>query len=228
MSSVHLVGDYVFQKLGGEQAELGYIKEDENTGTYVFWVKDYDGKVLGSPGVYIRGDEWPTLVEARESVLESVSVRLAGLRWMELIKFMRSVGVGYGFLAMKFDETEMEEFFSEHIKKVIPKELGYEVMDLKDFHRAGNLIENMRNTIERAKFVIADLTHDNNGAYWESGFAEGKGIPVIYICEKKKFDKYGTHFDTRSLMTVLWSMDEPERFEKELTDTIRRSLKSNN
>ena len=39
--------------------------------------------------------------------------------------------------------------------------------------------------IRDAKFVIADLTHDNNGAYWEAGYAEGLGKPVIYICEKE-------------------------------------------
>ena len=33
-----------------------------------------------------------------------------------------------------------------------------------------------------------NLSDDNNGAYWEAGYAEGLGIPVIYICEESKFD----------------------------------------
>ena len=82
----------------------------------------------------------------------------------------------------------------------------------------------MRTTIKQSKFVIADLTHDNNGAYWEAGYAEGIGIPVIYICEREKFNREKTHFDTNHLTTVLWSMDETDRFEKDLTDTLRCSL----
>jgi len=48
--------------------------------------------------------------------------------------------------------------------------------------------------IRTARFVIADLTHDNNGAYFEAGFAEGLGLPVIYTCEAGKFDAKKTHF----------------------------------
>ena len=39
--------------------------------------------------------------------------------------------------------------------------------------------------VRDAAFVISDLTHDNSGAYWEAGYAEGLGKPVIYICEEK-------------------------------------------
>ncbi len=46
--------------------------------------------------------------------------------------------------------------------------------------------------IRDAKFVIADLTHGNDGAYWEAGYAEGLGKPVAYICEKEEFKKRAT------------------------------------
>ena len=62
----------------------------------------------------------------------------------------------------------------------------------------------MRVKIRDAKFVIADLTHDNNGAYWEAGYAEGLGKPVVYICEKTKFEdkNNGTHFDVNHCTTL--------------------------
>ena len=231
MSSKHLLGNRVIQKVGGKEAELGYIGKDKSTGSYVLWLKDHDGVFMGNRGSYVRGDEWPTLAEAKEKVLTSTSANLAHWSWMQSVdtsRLRQSIGVGYGFLAMQFNECEMEKFFLKHIKQVIPRELGYEVIDLRDISMAGNVVEIMRNTIEGSKFVIADLTHDNSGAYWESGYAEGKGIPVIYVCEREKFEREKTHFDTSHLTTVPWSMDEPERFEKELTDTIRRSLESNN
>ena len=48
-----------------------------------------------------------------------------------------------------------------------------------------------------------DLTHGNRGAYWEAGYAEGLGKPVIYTCEQAKFAE-GSHFDTNHHLHVLW------------------------
>jgi hypothetical protein len=40
--------------------------------------------------------------------------------------------------------------------------------------------------------VVADLSRNNDGGYFEVGFAEGLGLPVIYTCEAGKFDKEKT------------------------------------
>jgi nucleoside 2-deoxyribosyltransferase len=68
--------------------------------------------------------------------------------------------------------------------------------------------------------VIADLTHDNNGAYWEAGFAEGLGRPVIYTCRKQKWDATKSHFDTSHLNTIIWD----PIWDTRLTATIRATL----
>ncbi len=201
-----------------KQGELGYIGLDENTGTYVLWLKDHDGVFLNPPGSYIRGDEWATLSEAKKNAPHSASARLAHLVWI------KSMPHRYGFLAMQFDTPETEKLASEHIKPVISRTLGYEVYDLRNVAKAGIIDEIMRTTIASSKFVIADLTYDNNGAYWEAGFAEGIGLPVIYICEREKFERTKTHFDTNHLTTVLWSMNDTDQFEIELAETLRRSL----
>ncbi len=59
--------------------------------------------------------------------------------------------------------------------------------------------------IRRSKFVVADLTEGNHGAYWEAGLAEGLSKPVIYTCERGYFDSNRTHFDTNHRQTVVWS-----------------------
>jgi nucleoside 2-deoxyribosyltransferase len=65
-------------------------------------------------------------------------------------------------------------------------------------------------------FLIADLSDNNEGAYWEAGFAEGLGKPVFYICcEKDPSDPTKdkkTHFDTNHRHTVRWNAD-PASFE---------------
>ena len=95
---------------------------------------------------------------------------------------------------------------------------------MRDIARAGIIDNIMRAEICDAAFVVIDLTHDNSGAYWEAGYAEGLGKPVIYICEKSKFDEAKTHFDTNYCTTVLWTASDGEGFQDQFVATLRRSL----
>ncbi|MBT55660.1 MAG: hypothetical protein CMF72_19960 [Mameliella sp.] len=130
----------------------------------------------------------------------------------------------YGFLAMKFGDTKLEEFASATIKKSCAEDLGYEIQDVRDIAQAGIIDNILREQIRGCKFAIVDLTHDNPGAYWEAGYAEGLGKPVIYICERNKFSEKKTHFDTNHCTTVLWDSSETEHFRDEFVATVRRSL----
>ena len=130
----------------------------------------------------------------------------------------------YGFIAMEFDDSDLEPFVYDVVKPTVKTATGYDLVDMRDVAEAGIIDNIMRIRIREARFVIVDLTHDNNGAYWEAGYAEGLGKPVIYICEKTKFDRDKTHFDTNHCTTVPWSRDDVEQFKLELGATLRRSL----
>ena len=123
---------------------------------------------------------------------------------------------------MKFGEPALEEFVREVVKPAVG-EIGYGLVDMRDVARAGVIDDIMRVQIRDSAFVIADLTHGNPGAYWEAGYAEGLGKPVIYICEKAAFE-HGTHFDTNHCTTIPWTKGDGEGFRKELIATLRRSL----
>ncbi len=82
----------------------------------------------------------------------------------------------------------------------------------------------MRVEIRASDFVVADLTHDNLGAYWEAGYAEGLGKPVIYTCKRSKFDSTKTHFDTNHHLTIIWDEADSEDAGLQLTETIRATL----
>ena len=130
----------------------------------------------------------------------------------------------YGFIAMQFDDPELDPFVKDVVKPAVKEGVGYDLVDMRDVGRAGIIDNIMRTQIRDAAFVIVDLTHDNSGAYWEAGYAEGLGKPVLYICEKTKFDERKTHFDTNHCLTVPWSKDDEESFKRELIATLRRSL----
>lgn len=133
------------------------------------------------------------------------------------------------FMAMKYDDTTLEKIFNEVIKGAVLK-TGFEIRKLEEEKRAGLIDDKLRVEIRRSKFLIADLTHDNNGAYWEAGFAEGLEMPVIYICEESKFNDKSktTHFDTNHHLTVLWKDDNEglKKFAEDLKATIRATLPS--
>ena len=130
----------------------------------------------------------------------------------------------YGFIAMQFNDSELDSLIATIVKPAIKDRLGYDLIDLRDAARAGVIDNIMRIQIRDAAFVIADLTHDNRGAYWESGYAEGLGKPVVYICERTKFENASSHFDTNHCTTITWSKDDPAGFINVLIATLRRTL----
>ncbi|MEQ1548770.1 MAG: hypothetical protein ABL918_09005 [Chakrabartia sp.] len=130
---------------------------------------------------------------------------------------------GYGFLAMMFGDEPLELLAQNHLKPAI-RNLGFELVDMRDVAEPGIIDNIMRMRIRDADFIIVDLTHDNSGAYWEAGYAEGLGKPVLYICEKNKFESSKPHFDVNHCTTVMWTDDDPEDFCKRLLATLRRAL----
>lgn len=157
--------------------------------------------------------------------VRSLDLTLEGWSRYSTLKSGRFAGK-YGFLALQFGEPEEahETFFREHLKPGVKEGLGYDVFDMRDLARVGIIDNVMREKIRDAAFVLVDLTHNNSGAYWEAGFAEGLGKPVLYLCEKAKFKADKSHFDTNHLTTVTWDTSEPATFIADLTATLRRSL----
>jgi nucleoside 2-deoxyribosyltransferase len=97
-------------------------------------------------------------------------------------------------MAMGYGNAHVDRAFSGFIGAVA--QTGFELRRLDQKPKAGLIDLRMRVEIRSAKFLVADLTDENRGAYWEAGFAEGLGKKVYYTCEASKFDKAKTHFDT--------------------------------
>lgn len=127
------------------------------------------------------------------------------------------------FMAMKFGDSNLDAIVATVFKHAV-RQTGFELYKLVDKPKAGPIDDRMRVEIRTSRFLIADLTHENAGAYWEAGFAEGLGKPVIYTCEKEKFDKDKTHFDTNHQLTIKWDKNNPEEAAEELKATIRATL----
>src|SRR3546814_6646778 len=82
-------------------------------------------------------------------------------------------GAAYGwhsFMAMPFNKPNVDEMLP-HIRQAV-KETGFVLRRIDDDPKAGLIDDQLRVEIQAARFLIADLTYDNNGAYWEAGYAE--------------------------------------------------------
>lgn len=149
-------------------------------------------------------------------------LKMAGWRrFDELTK--RIVNSHTAFMAMKFNDPTLDRVLIDCFKPAVAR-AGFTLRALNEAQPAGLIDNQIRVAIRTARFLVADLTHDNNGAYFEAGFAEGIGIPVIYTCEVNKFKDKKTHFDTNHMKTVPWDIGKLDEAGRELTATIRNTL----
>ena len=167
----------------------------------------------------VRHDDGASVIQEE---LLSVTLSLDG--WQEYQRAKRGGFDGnYGFVALQFNDPELDDLLAT-TKAAVRDEMGYDLIDMRDIEQAGLIDNIMRHQIANAAFVLADLTHGNPGAYWEAGYAEGLGKPVVYICRKDVFDSRKTHFDTNHCTTIPWTSDDSQGFCDRLIATLRRSL----
>jgi hypothetical protein len=145
-------------------------------------------------------------------------------RYQELERGVSSTNTK-AFMAMKFNDAKLDNMLKNYFQPAV-ESTGFSLQKLDDNPVAGLIDDRMRVEIRLSRFLIADLSHGNAGAYWEAGYAEGLGKPVIYTCEKSVFEdeEKKPHFDTNHHLTVVWDEGEPEKAAEKLKATIRATV----
>ncbi len=167
----------------------------------------------------IRQLEDHGLIE-NESTMGVWHARLTFNGWQHYEQLKREVVESRtAFMAMPFRDEHLDPIYRKCFRPAV-KATGFILRRLDEDAAAGSIINRLRVEIRRGRFLLAELSGNNAGVYWEAGFAEGLGRPVIYTCEKGQ----ETHFDTRQLLTVFWSEDDLESAAQQLKDTIRATL----
>lgn len=129
----------------------------------------------------------------------------------------------FAFMAMQFNDDALNSVFRDCFVPAVER-TGFELRDLTDRQGAGLIDDQLRVALRNCRFVVADVTHGNNGAYWEAGFAEGLGKPVIYTCRENEWTERKVHFDTNHLVTIIWSPNDLNLAADRLAATIRATL----
>lgn len=160
-----------------------------------------------------------------ESIPE-LSLTIDGWKYFKKQNYTRGESLKI-FMAMKYVNEENPLFLMvERAYRLAAKATGFNLTILTDKPKAGLIDDRLRVEIRTSSLVIADLSYENNGAYWEAGMAEGLGIPVIYSCEKSVFDNEETkpHFDTNHYSTLIWENDKFSEAKEKLIIMIRATL----
>ena len=132
------------------------------------------------------------------------------------------------FMAMQFGDKDIDQFYEDHLKPLINK-MGFTLNKLEAI--AGDTIDNqIRVAIRDARFIIADISRGNKGAYFEAGYAEGLGKTVIYTCDKKTFEEKDDrhikpHFDINHMPIYVWDLDDINGKTKTELNGIKASIR---
>jgi nucleoside 2-deoxyribosyltransferase len=125
---------------------------------------------------------------------------------------------------MPFSDTrELQAVYRDHVKPVIER-LGLKCERADDIYDVSGIMQSVWDCINRARFVVADLTERNANVFYELGIAHTLGKPVIMITQSIEF----VPFDLRHLRCITYSYTPRGAAQLELTleRTIRTILGS--
>lgn len=104
------------------------------------------------------------------------------------------------FVAMKFG-ARLKAAYDIGIKPAI-EEAGYKAVRIDEVEHTDLIDDRIIAEIRECRFLVADLTTQNQGVYYESGFARGLGKLVILTC--RKADAKNVHFDSEHYNQIRW------------------------
>jgi hypothetical protein len=149
-------------------------------------------------------------------------LRLTPKGWAKLTGIGDQV-TDQGFIAMAFRAVFADEVLRKGLVVGIVG-AGYNPMRIDSKEHSNRIDDEIVAEIRKSRFVVADLTGKNAGAYFEAGFAMGLGKPVIWTCQQTDIDTGNVHFDTRQYSIVPWTPNEWTDFAKRLTQRIEATL----
>lgn len=148
---------------------------------------------------YLRALEERKLL-TKETVIWRVIITAAG--WDYLDRHASDLEEKtQGFVAMSFSGA-MKPMWTEAIKPAI-QNAGYTAYRVDEEPHSDNIIFKIMAEIKNSRFVVADVTEQKNGVYFEAGYALGLGLPVIWCVRKD--DAKNVHFDTAQYNQIRWA-----------------------
>lgn len=149
------------------------------------------------------------------TVLKKHEVLLTPKGYARVDELQKNTSNGRNVLvAMSFHDTDkLREAIREGITAA-----GYVAIFIDEVQHNDFITPELLKHIRDSRFVVVDLTHQNNGAYFEEGYAMGLGKPVIQLCRRG----VQLHFDIAQKNTIMWEneTDIPQKLCNRIKATI--------
>jgi hypothetical protein len=118
------------------------------------------------------------------------------------------------FIAMKFKDMDSVR---DAIKRAII-DCGLIPNRIDEKEHVNNISSEIQKDIIESRFLVADVTGQNQGVYFEAGYAMAHKITVLFCCKEDDFKN--VHFDTKQYNHIVW------KDEDDLYDRLKRRLKA--
>ena len=126
----------------------------------------------------------------------------------------RRAASSQAFVAMCFNER-MKQVYASSIEPGI-RDAGFEPMLISEKEHVNKIDDEIIAEIRRSAFLVADFTEHRQNVYFETGFAIGLGLQVIWTCRKDHIKDL--HFDIRQYNSIDW--EDKADLKKRLKDRI--------
>ncbi len=113
-----------------------------------------------------------------------------------------------GFVAMSFDD----DLYSIHSNGIAPAIAanGYKPYRVDSERHLDRIDAKIIAEIKTSRLLVADVTQQRQGVYYEAGYTQGLGLPVIWCVRE---DELGNvHFDTRQYSHATTRLSRLEPF----------------
>jgi nucleoside 2-deoxyribosyltransferase len=134
------------------------------------------------------------------------------------------------FIAMAFDREDTDKIYDRAMQPCL-KSLSIKPIRIDREEHNDDIDDKIIEELEKASFVIADLTYARPSVYFEAGYAE-RNVPVIYTCRNDHFrpkpdDEHGifrVHFDLQMKNIIGWKDNGENAFSKRLSKRIKKVI----
>jgi nucleoside 2-deoxyribosyltransferase len=200
------------------------------------WARICDANELTQIAFFLRNNDLlsfqvPTGMQGFSEVeakIYQVPMQMTVKGWQEVRSRNVFPNTNKVFIATQFQWPEEDAVRAEAIEAIkrACRSCGYEAEVVGQDH-TGNITDRIIAEIRRAQFVVAELTYNNRGVYFESGFARGIGRHVFHVVREgftSGDDKDGKriHFDIQQVMYRTWK--QPNDLEATLRNWIEAAI----
>ena len=181
----------------------------ENVEEFKYYIKSLMGRGL----IEISNAEKRTLADPLYPMI------ITAVGWEHLEKDETNLASKtQAFVAMSFDES----LLSVYENAIAPgiESTGYRPYRVDTKPHLERIDAKIIAEIKNSRFIVADVTQQKAGVYYEAGFAHGLGVPVIWCVRHDDLDN--VHFDTRQYNHILWETEE--ELKEKLRDVILATI----